>query len=32
MAQDGAGNSGSAMLTMQEGGGYPQPVGRKFKT
>ena len=28
MAQDSAGNSGSAMLTMQEGGGgyYPQPV------
>ena len=27
MAQDTAGNSGSAVLTMQEGGGYyPQPV------
>jgi hypothetical protein len=39
MAQDAAGNSGSAVLTMQEGGGggYPAPVypgvapGRKFK-
>jgi len=38
MAQDSAGNSGSAILTMQEGGGYyPQPVypgfapGRKLK-
>lgn len=27
MAQDDQGNSGSAILTMQEGGGYnPQPV------
>ncbi len=27
MAQDAAGNSGSAVLTLQEGGGYqpPQP-------
>lgn len=40
MAQDAAGNSGSAILTMQEGRPYyPQPPvyppispGRKFKT
>jgi hypothetical protein len=38
MATDGAGNSGSAILTMQEGRGYyPQPAypgivpGRKLK-
>lgn len=38
MAQDAAGNSGSAILTMQEGRSYyPQPTypygpGRKFQT